>query len=168
MWRTVASSVLASDSIAFNRESSKPGKRASRSSRRSDNRLARPSGRCQITPLSRSTRQWCVSVDFDNPCNNVPHGCSPPLASVRTTAKRSGLPMAVRTFSRRICSRSGWFAIIGVSSYVSSFAYYNGHVVQAAQYNAYRYTVIVIRTLYFINRINLLYEYTRTVVLYAP
>ena len=103
-------SVSGSSARACSSASSRPGKRASRSSRRRESRFSRPSGRCQITPLSRSTRQWWVMVDLDWPCSSEPQARSWPAASARTTARRRGLPRALSRFSRRICSRSGWLA----------------------------------------------------------
>lgn len=71
--------------------SSSPGNLASRSSRRSETSSSRPAGRCQMTPPSRSTRQWWVSVDLDIPLSRLPQRCSPPAARVRTTRSRTGL-----------------------------------------------------------------------------
>ncbi len=42
----------------------RPGKRSSTSLRRSRFTSAVPSELCSISPLSRSTRKWCVRVDF--------------------------------------------------------------------------------------------------------
>lgn len=52
----------------------RPGKRASRSAQRSDSSSVRPDARWLMTPLSRSTRQWWVSVDFVTPSTMAPPG----------------------------------------------------------------------------------------------
>ena len=62
---------------ALSTESSRPGKRSSSSSRRSRFTSAVPSARCSITPLSRSTRKWCVRVDLVTGRSKAPQRHSP-------------------------------------------------------------------------------------------
>ena len=62
--------------------SSRPGKRASRSSRRSVFRRVVPCWRCWIRPASRSTLKWCVQVDLVTGSSKLPQVHSPPLGEL--------------------------------------------------------------------------------------
>src|SRR5436190_1997404 len=100
-------------------ESSRPGKRSSSSARRSRFRRRWPAGRVSITPASRRTLKWCVSVEFETPTRNVPHarGSGSEAASSRTIASRTGSPSA---WSTSVSSLSITVEInVAVSSFIS-------------------------------------------------
>jgi hypothetical protein len=84
--------------VARSTASSRPGKRASRSSRRNELIRVFPGpGTCRNTPASRSTLKCADNVDFDNGIPNVPH-CRPgSSANVRTIATRAGSANACNT-----------------------------------------------------------------------
>ena len=87
--------------------SSRPGKRCSRSSRRSELRRVVRCSRCRITPASRSTRKWWVQVDFTTGSSKLLHVRSSPSASAATIRSRTGSLSACSTAASSISSRAG-------------------------------------------------------------
>src|SRR6185503_18510854 len=79
-------------------ESSSPGKRASRSARRSEFSRAVPRWRWEITPASRSTLKWWVHVDLVTGRSKAPQaGCSSVPARAATMRRRIGSLSACST-----------------------------------------------------------------------
>lgn len=77
--------------------SSSPGKRLSRSSRRSELMYCVPSGFIRMTPASRNTLKWCDAVDFATDKPKAPHGCSSRAARLLMIESRSGSLNACKT-----------------------------------------------------------------------
>jgi hypothetical protein len=88
--------------------------------------FSRPCGRCQITPLSRRTRQWWVMVDFTTSSGRSALQLSSlPSASRRIIDSRSGLPRAKAHFPAVFVQfQGGWdhrFPAYGVRlSYINN------------------------------------------------
>jgi hypothetical protein len=81
-------------------QSSSPGNRASTSFLRSDTRRWTPSRRVLVTPASRRTFRWWVSVDLETGTSRAPQGSSQSDPSALTISSRTGSESAWSTPGR--------------------------------------------------------------------